>query len=121
MDAGSLPLQAIDRLRSVVDCGRLLPHLRGDPEPCGACAHGEWDTCRNGRYTERGVNELRGYASELWPVPADYAVRVDPHLGMTGVLMEPTSVVAKAWEQIDPIGARARFEPRTRDQGILGR
>ena len=31
---------------------------RPDPVPCGACAHGEFDMCRNGRYTERGIKEL---------------------------------------------------------------
>ena len=35
---------------------------RPDPVPCGACAHGEFDMCRNGRYTERGIKELDGYA-----------------------------------------------------------
>jgi threonine dehydrogenase-like Zn-dependent dehydrogenase len=86
---------------------------RPDPEPCGACAHGEWDMCRNGRYTERGIKELDGYASEQWTVPARFAVKVAPHLGLTGVLTEPTSVVAKAWEQVDRIGERAWFEPRS--------
>ncbi|WP_246456136.1 glucose 1-dehydrogenase [Nocardioides mesophilus] len=86
---------------------------RPDPEPCGACAHDEWDMCRNGRYTERGIKELDGYASELWTVPAHFAVKVAAHLGLTGVLTEPTSVVAKAWEQVDRIGERAWFEPRT--------
>ena len=86
---------------------------RPDPEPCGACAHGEWDMCRNGRYTERGIKELDGYASEKWAVPVQYAVKVAAHLGVSGVLTEPTSVVAKAWEQIDRIGQRAWFEPRT--------
>jgi threonine dehydrogenase-like Zn-dependent dehydrogenase len=86
---------------------------RPDPVPCGACAHGEWDMCRNGRYTERGIKELDGYASETWTVPAQYAVKVASHLGLSGVLTEPTSVVAKAWEQIDRIGQRAWFEPRT--------
>lgn len=85
---------------------------RPDPEPCGACAHDEWDMCRNGRYTERGIKELDGYASERWTVPPKYAVRVADHLGPAGVLMEPTSVVAKAWEQVDRVGARAWFEPR---------
>ena len=84
---------------------------RPDPEPCGACAHGEWDMCRNGHYTERGIKELHGYGSELWTVPADFAVKVEPHLGLSGVLTEPTSVVAKAWEQVDRIGARAWFAP----------
>src|SRR6476469_6528994 len=27
---------------------------RPDPRPCGACARGEFDMCRNGEYTERG-------------------------------------------------------------------
>jgi threonine dehydrogenase-like Zn-dependent dehydrogenase len=86
---------------------------RPDPEPCGACAHGEFDMCRNGRYSERGIKGLDGYGSEVWTVEADYAVRLDPALGLAGVLMEPTSIVAKAWEQIERVGARAWFEPRT--------
>jgi len=85
---------------------------RPDPVPCGACAHDEWDMCRNGRYTERGIKELDGYGSERWTVPARYAVRVADHLGLAGVLTEPTSVVAKAWEQVDRVGERAWFEPR---------
>ncbi|CAI9403387.1 putative alcohol dehydrogenase AdhA [Nocardioides sp. T2.26MG-1] len=85
---------------------------RPDPVPCGACAHDEWDMCRNGRYTERGIKELDGYGSERWTVPERYAVRVAAHLGLTGVLIEPTSVVAKAWEQVQRVGERAWFEPR---------
>ena len=54
---------------------------RPDPEPCGACAAGEWDMCRNGQYTERGIKELDGYASERWTVPEQFAVQVDPSPG----------------------------------------
>ncbi len=86
---------------------------RPDPAPCGACAHGEFDMCRNGRYTERGIKALDGFASELWSVESDYAVRLDARLEDVGMLMEPTTVVAKAWEQIERIGRRAWFEPRT--------
>ncbi|MFI9588953.1 glucose 1-dehydrogenase [Nonomuraea sp. NPDC052265] len=86
---------------------------RPDPEPCGACARGEFDMCRNGRYTERGIKEIDGYAGERWAVKAGYAVRLDPSLESVGVLVEPTSVVAKAWEHIERIGSRAWFEPRT--------
>src|SRR5436190_7689118 len=50
---------------------------RPDPVPCGACAHGEFDMCRNGRYTERGITALDGYGSERWCVAAEYAVRLD--------------------------------------------
>ncbi|NYD40521.1 alcohol dehydrogenase catalytic domain-containing protein [Nocardioides panaciterrulae] len=86
---------------------------RPDPEPCGACAHGEWDMCRNGRYTERGIKEIDGFGSEQWTVPTEYAVRVAEHLGLAGVLTEPTSVVAKAWEQVERVGSRAWFDPET--------
>ncbi len=84
---------------------------RPDPVPCGACAHGEFDMCRNGRYTERGIKQLDGYASEQWTVEADYAVKLDERLADVGMLMEPTTVVAKAWEQVDRIGERSWFEP----------
>ncbi|QEN15047.1 glucose 1-dehydrogenase [Mycolicibacterium sp. ELW1] len=86
---------------------------RPDPVPCGACAHGEFDMCRNGRYTERGIKELDGYGSERWCVENDYAVKLDDGLADVGVLMEPTTVVAKAWEQVYRVGQRAWFEPRT--------
>ena len=86
---------------------------RPDPVPCGACEHGEFDMCRNGRYTERGIKELHGYGSEIWCVEAEYAVKLDERLVDIGMLMEPTSVVAKAWEQIERVGRRAWFEPRT--------
>lgn len=86
---------------------------RPDPVPCGACAHGEFDMCRNGQYVERGIKQVDGYASQAWTIPAAYAVRLDPALGDAGVLMEPTSVVAKAWEQVERVGARAWFEPHT--------
>jgi glucose 1-dehydrogenase len=85
---------------------------RPDPQPCGACAHGEFDMCRNGRYTERGIKELDGYAAEQWTVETHYVVKLDARLGPAGVLMEPTSVVAKAWEQVDRIGARAWYDPQ---------
>lgn len=85
---------------------------RPDPEPCGACAHGEFDMCRNGRYTERGIKERDGYGSQQWCVEPEYAVRLDPHLADVGMLMEPTTVVAKAWEQVRRVGGRAWFEPQ---------
>jgi len=85
---------------------------RPDPEPCGACARGRFDMCRNGGYTEHGIKQLDGFGSERWSVETDYAIRLDPSLERTGVLLEPTSVVAKAWEQVDLVGGRSWFEPR---------
>ncbi|WP_127507820.1 glucose 1-dehydrogenase [Actinoplanes solisilvae] len=85
---------------------------RPDPVPCGACGHGEFDMCRNGRYTERGIKEIDGYGSQAWTVETAYAVKLDPRLERVGALMEPTTVVAKAWEQVEKVGARSWFEPR---------
>jgi len=84
---------------------------RPDPVPCPSCAAGEWDFCRNGRYTERGIKGLHGYGSERWRIEPEFAVKLDSGLGMLGVLMEPTTVVAKAWEQIDRVLMRATIEP----------
>ena len=86
---------------------------RPDPVPCPNCAVGEWDFCRNGQYTERGIKGHDGYCSERYRITPDFAVKVDASLGTLGVLLEPTTVLAKAWEQVERIGSRARFEPRT--------
>jgi threonine dehydrogenase-like Zn-dependent dehydrogenase len=86
---------------------------RPDPVPCLNCGVGEWDFCRNGQYTERGIKEHDGYCSERYRIDPEFAVKVDPGLGPLGVLLEPTTIVAKAWEQVDRIGGRAKWEPHT--------
>jgi len=86
---------------------------RPDSVPCPNCAVGEWDMCRNGQYTERGIKQRHGYASERYRIHPDFAVKVDPSLGSLGVLLEPTTVVAKAWDHIERIGHRAAWSPST--------
>lgn len=81
---------------------------RPDPVPCPACAVGEWDMCQNGRFTERGIKQRDGFGSERFQIEPDYAIKVDTALGLLGVLLEPTSVVAKAWDHIERIGRRSR-------------
>jgi threonine dehydrogenase-like Zn-dependent dehydrogenase len=85
---------------------------RPDPVPCPNCAVGEWDMCRNAQYTERGIKEIHGFMSERWRIEPEYAMKVDPSLGLLGVLLEPTTVVAKAWEQVVAVGQRSFWEPR---------
>ena len=80
---------------------------RPDPVPCPACAADQWDFCENGEYTERGIKGLNGYGAAMWRIEPRFAVPVPRQLGDVGVLTEPASVVAKAWEQIDKIAARA--------------
>jgi threonine dehydrogenase-like Zn-dependent dehydrogenase len=87
---------------------------RPDPVPCVACAVGEWDMCRNGRYTERGIRDRHGYGSERFRVEPDFVLKIDPALQHLGVLLEPASILAKAWEHIERIGRRAReWRPQT--------
>ena len=68
--------------------------------------------CRNGQYTERGIKEIDGFMSERWRIEPGYFSKVDPSLGLLGVLLEPTTVVAKAWELVGAMRARAFWEPR---------
>lgn len=84
---------------------------RPDPIPCANCAVGEWDMCRNGMFTERGITRRHGYGSERFRVEPDFVIKLAPSLSGVGVLLEPASIVAKAWEQIERIGSRALFKP----------
>jgi threonine dehydrogenase-like Zn-dependent dehydrogenase len=102
------------------DCGFVPGDLvvgivrRPDPVPCEACANGEWDMCRNGRYTERGIKQRNGYGAEQYRVEPDFLIKLDPALGPLGVLLEPASVVAKAWEHTMHMGGRSiSWRPRT--------
>src|SRR5262245_5133330 len=61
---------------------------RPDPVPCPACAAGEWDMCRNGRYTERGIKDRHGFGAERFRIEPEFAVKVARALGLHGVLME---------------------------------
>jgi glucose 1-dehydrogenase len=101
---------------SGVEAGDLVVGIvrRPDPVPCPACVVGEWDMCRNGRYTERGIKERNGFGSEFFRIEPEFLVKVDAALGIAGVLLEPTSVVAKAWDHTKHIGERARsWQPRS--------
>jgi threonine dehydrogenase-like Zn-dependent dehydrogenase len=83
---------------------------RPDPQPCARCAAGEWDSCLNGRYTSCGISGRDGYGAQRWCVSPGHAVRIDPELGVVGVLVEPTSVLMKAWERIDMLAPAGRGE-----------
>lgn len=85
---------------------------RPDPVPCGPCGAGQWDMCRNGGYLEHGIKGLPGFARERWRAEPAALVALDPGLADVGVLLEPTTVVAKAWEQIGRIGQRAWWQPQ---------
>lgn len=84
-----------------------------DPVPCIACAVDEWDMCRNMQYTERGIKQRSGFGSERWRSQPAFMVKLDPKLSDRGVLMEPATILAKAWDHIAHIGERALWKPKT--------
>jgi glucose 1-dehydrogenase len=87
---------------------------RPDPVPCSACAAGEWDMCLNGRYSERGIKDRHGYGAERFRIEPEYTVKIDTTLGLLGVLLEPASILAKAWDHTERVGQRVRdWRPRT--------
>jgi threonine dehydrogenase-like Zn-dependent dehydrogenase len=87
---------------------------RPDPVPCCACAAGEWDMCRNGGYTERGIKERHGYGAEYFRIEPEFVIKLAPTLGLLGVLIEPASILAKAWDHVDRIGGRFKaWRPHT--------
>lgn len=85
---------------------------RPDPVPCPACARGDWDLCQNGRYTEHGIKGRHGFGRERWRADPEALVTVPERLREVAVLLEPTTVVAKAWEQVDRIGWRSTVPRR---------
>jgi threonine dehydrogenase-like Zn-dependent dehydrogenase len=105
LDPGTSPFREGDLVVGIV--------RRPDPVPCANCAVGEWDMCRNGQYTERGIKQIDGFMSERWRIEQEYAIRVDKSLGILGVLLEPMTVVTKAFEQVVAVGQRAFWEPRS--------
>jgi threonine dehydrogenase-like Zn-dependent dehydrogenase len=68
--------------------------------------------CRNGKYTEHGIKGLHGFAREHYRADPDAIVKLDPALADVGVLLEPTTIVAKAWQHTEAIGRRAFFDPK---------
>ncbi len=73
---------------------------------CLACDEGSPDSCLTGRYSERGITRLDGFARELVAEDACELVAVPRALGRLGVLAEPTSICARALRHARTIGGR---------------
>jgi len=108
--------ESLGRVRAAPEGSRFAPGdlvtalvRRPDPVPCAACAAGELDLCDNGLQIERGIRGQDGYGAERYLLDEQYAVRVSDHgngLGLLGILIEPASIVAKAFERIDASARR---------------
>ena len=96
--------------------GLVVPTVRrpcGRPE-CYPCAHDHPDMCITLAYTERGIQGANGYQCERFAEFPRWLVPVPAALGAAAVLLEPTSVVAKAVEETVRVQrARLAWEPHT--------
>ena len=79
---------------------------------CAACAASSPDACATGRYTERGITALHGFAREVVVEDPAQLVRVPPGLGRLGVLAEPTSVCVRGIRHARRVGERQAWAPR---------
>lgn len=90
----------------------VVPVVRRPCGQCHPCAVGQWDMCLTGNYTERGIKGRHGFLSERVREREAFLVKLPPGLEKTGVLVEPTSVVAKAVRQVELAQNRLPWEPR---------
>jgi len=111
--------EAIGRVLSAPpDCGLRVGDLvtgivrLPDPLPCPACARGDWDLCSNGGYVEHGIRGCAGFGRERWRSDPAYLIPVPDSLDQRGVLVEPMSVLCKAFELARAMGGRSLRRPR---------
>ena len=70
-------------------------------------------TCAATGATPSGIKERHGYGAERFRIEPEFTVKIDRDLGVLGVLLEPASILAKAWDHAERIGHRARvWQPR---------
>jgi threonine dehydrogenase-like Zn-dependent dehydrogenase len=113
--------ESLGRVLEAPSDSRLMPDdlvvgivRRPDPIPCRCCAAGDWDMCLNGGYTERGIKDRHGYGAERFRIESEFTVKIDTTLGLLGVLLEPASILAKAWDHTERVGRRLMdWQPRT--------
>ena len=77
---------------------------------CLACDEGAPDSCMTGKYSERGITRLDGFARELVVEDPAQLVPVPRALGRLAVLAEPTSICARAVRHSLAIGGRHPWE-----------
>lgn len=79
-------------------------------DDCPACRAGRQDFCVTGQFVERGIRGAGGFMTELFVEEERYLVPVPPAAGELGALVEPLSITAKAFAQIDAILRRLPWE-----------
>ena len=81
-------------------------------EQCLNCREGEFDFCRSGHFTERGIKGRHGYLSDVISEEPAFLVPVPAHLRAVAVLLEPLSIVEKAFRELYAIQERMQWKPQ---------
>jgi threonine dehydrogenase-like Zn-dependent dehydrogenase len=76
------------------------------PQRCLNCRNGEYDFCLTGHYRERGIKQRNGFLAEFYAERPEFLVHVPAELRSVAVLLEPLSVVEKAFRQARRIQQR---------------
>src|SRR5262249_39574346 len=84
---------------------------------CPPCRTGHQDFCRTGDYTERGIKGLHGFLAEYGVGDAQYMTLPPKELREIAVLVEPSTIAAKALFQTDKILRRLPWY----DPGLMRR
>lgn len=107
--------QVVDsnELAAGFDAGELVVATVRRPCPpfCLNCRNGQPDFCLTGEYTERGIKGAHGFLAQAYCERPEFLVRVPPELRQVGVLVEPLSIVEKAFGQISSIQRRTVWRP----------
>jgi threonine dehydrogenase-like Zn-dependent dehydrogenase len=81
---------------------------------CPNCQAGESDYCTLMEFTERGIRGAHGFWTDSFVENADFVLKVPESLRKVGVMVEPASVIEKAWRVA--LAVQQRFpvwEPKT--------
>ncbi len=79
---------------------------------CEACANSAPDECHTGRYTERGITRLHGFARDMVIEDPAQLVAIPKELGRLGVLAEPASICIRGLRHALDTGHRQVWRPR---------
>jgi glucose 1-dehydrogenase len=81
-------------------------------ERCLPCSRGAFDFCQSGDYDERGIRRSHGYLAEQYAERPEFLIPVPRALRPVAVLLEPLSIVEKAFREIFRIQERLPWKPR---------
>jgi threonine dehydrogenase-like Zn-dependent dehydrogenase len=94
---------------------RPCPHAE-----CLPCRADRSDFCHTGDFTERGIKEAHGFLTDYAVDDERFLVRVPQPLADVAVLIEPLTVIAKAFAQSHAIFDRLPYEGGPRRGLVLG-